>query len=150
MGIFNFSWVIEGKLAGHHAPSSEDDLKWLKKKGVLALVRMAEIHITRVTSSQIASYGLLDYHETVPDFTAPNLNQIESMVRFILKSLSKGLPVGVSCRAGLGRTGTILACYLVSQGYETGAAIDEVRRKRPGSIETKSQEDVIKAYAKQF
>lgn len=50
---------------------------------------------------------------------------------------------GVRCR-----TGTILACYLVSQGYKAGAAFDEVRAKRPGSVETKSQEDSIKAYAK--
>ncbi len=69
------------------------------------------------------------------------------MVQFISKSLSEGRPVGVSCGAGLDRTRTILACYLVSQGYGADDAISEVRRKRPGSIETDGQEAAIRAYS---
>ncbi|MFC1847184.1 dual specificity protein phosphatase family protein [Chloroflexota bacterium] len=66
---------------------------------------------------------------------------------FIENSLFNNKPVGVSCGAGLGRTGTILACYLVSRGYDADAAINEIRKNRPGSIETQEQEDAIKAYA---
>jgi atypical dual specificity phosphatase len=69
------------------------------------------------------------------------------MVAFITKALSEGKPVGVSCGAGLGRTGTILACYLVSKGLKLEMAVNEVRDKRPGSIETKEQEQAIKTYA---
>lgn len=47
-------------------------------------------------------------------------------------------------------TGTVLACYLVSLGYNALEAIDEVRAKRPGSIETKDQEEAVKTYAKQI
>lgn len=148
MSQLDFSWVIDGKIAGHQAPSSEQGLIWLKKQGVLALVRMAEKHKSKVSSIQVAQLGLRDCHESVPDFTTPSPAQVNKIVQFITGSLSEGQPVGVSCGAGLGRTGTILACYLVSQGYEAGAAIDEVRAKRPGSIETKSQEDAVKAYAK--
>ncbi len=147
MNHLNFSWVIDGKLAGHQAPSSVQDLEWLKEQGVLALVRMAEEHLAIVNSLQIEQLELSDCHEPVLDFTAPSLVQVNKMVRFITRSFSEGRPVGVSCGAGMGRTGTILACYLVSQGYETGSAIDEVREKRPGSIETNFQEDVVKAYA---
>lgn len=106
--------------------------------------------MTRVTSTQIAKLGLLDCHELVPDFTAPKKEQINRLVEFITRSLAEDKPIGISCGMGLGRTGTILACYLVTQGYEAGAAIDGVRGKRPGSIETKSQEDAVKAYAEQF
>ncbi len=53
MGNLNFSWLIDGKLAGHQAPSSEQDLMWLKKQGVLAVVRMAEKHKAMVTSTQV-------------------------------------------------------------------------------------------------
>lgn len=148
MKYLNFSWVIDSKLAGHQAPSSEQDLVWLEKQGILALVRMTEKHEAEVTSVQIAQLGLRDCHEAVPDFTAPSLVQVNKMAQFIERSLAEGRPVGVSCGAGLGRTGMILACYLVSQGYEAGAAIDEVRAKRPGSIETKSQEETVRAYAK--
>lgn len=148
MSNLGFSWMIEGKLAGHQAPSSEHDLIWLKKQGVLSLVRMVEKHKAEMTSLERAQLGLLDYHEPVPDLTAPSLAQIGRLVEFITRSLASNRPVGVSCGEGFGRTGTILACYLVSHGYEAGAAIDEVRGKRPGSIEMKSQEHAVKAYAK--
>ena len=69
------------------------------------------------------------------------------MIQFIEYSLSNHRTVGVSCGAGLGRTGTILACYLVTQGYDADAAINQIRKNRPGSIETQEQEDAIKAYA---
>ena len=73
MKYLNFSWVIDSKLAGHQAPSSEQDLVWLEKQGILALVRMTEKYKAEVTSVQIAQLGLRDCHEAVPDFTAPSL-----------------------------------------------------------------------------
>lgn len=148
MNLLNFSWLVDSKLAGHQSPASEQDLVWLKKQGILALVRMAEKHKAGVTSLQISQQGLWDCHEPVPDFTAPSKMQIDTLVEFITRSLAADRPIGVSCVAGFGRTGTILACYLVSQGFAADEAIKEVRAKRPGSIETKSQEDVVKAYAK--
>jgi atypical dual specificity phosphatase len=147
MNELNFSWVIDGKLAGHRAPSSDEELIWLKNRKILALVRMAEKSKSKVNSLQIAHLGLLDCHEPVPDFTAPTPPQINRMVEFITHSISNGRLVGVSCGAGLGRTGTILACYLVNQGWDADEAINEVRAKRPGSIETREQEEAIKAYA---
>ena len=149
MNHLNFSWVIEGKLAGHQAPLSEEDLLWLKKQGILSLVRMVEKIKTEVTSPQVLRHGFRDCYEPVPDFHSPRLTQINKIIRFITVSLSDGRPVGVSCWAGLGRTGTILACFLVSQGYSAGTAIYQVRAKRPGSIETMSQEEAVKAYAEQ-
>ncbi|KAG8509908.1 Dual specificity protein phosphatase 23 [Galemys pyrenaicus] len=52
--------------------------------------------------------------------------------------------VGVHCALGLGRTGTMLACYLVKdRGLAAGDAIAEIRRLRPGSIETYDQEKAV-------
>jgi atypical dual specificity phosphatase len=146
MNHLNFSWVIEGKLAGHRAPS-EPDLPWLKQQGILALVRMAEKQDTRVASTQVAQLGLWDCHEPVQDFAPPNRGQIDNMIDFIKGSLAAGRPVGVSCGVGLGRTGTILACYLVSIGIDPDSAVQTVRSKRPGSVETKEQEEAVRAYA---
>lgn len=147
MNKLNFSWVIEGKLAGHQAPASEQDIAWLKSKGILALVRMAEKNKAKINCIQVERLGLTDCNEPVSDFTAPDKAQIDRMIIFITKSLAEGKPVGISCGAGLGRTGTILACYLVSSCLSSEEAISEVRAKRPGSIETKEQEEAIITYA---
>ena len=42
MNPLNFAWVIDGKLAGHEGPSSEQDLVWLKQRGILGVVRLIE------------------------------------------------------------------------------------------------------------
>ena len=53
-------------------------------------------------------------------------------------------PVAVHCGKGMGRTGTMLACYLVAEeGYKTLDAIKETRQRRVYSIETYSQERAI-------
>ena len=59
--------------------------------------------------------------------------------------------VGVHCAMGCGRTGTILACYLVaSEGYSADDAIIEARKRRKGSIETRRQEQAVRDYEKSF
>lgn len=111
----NFSWLIEQEVAGHSAPTSEDDLNYLKSKGIKSLVRMAESHKVQVTPTQVGKAGLKDYHVPITDFTAPTQDQIVRILDFTSKSIVRGEPVGISCGAGYGRTGTILACYLVKQ-----------------------------------
>ncbi len=147
MQPLNFSWVIDGKLAGHQAPSCEQDLTWLKQQEIYSLVRMIEMDKAEVNSTQIDKQGMWDCHEPVTDFGTPKPKQITRIIKFIDKSISAKRPVGVSCKAGFGRTGTIPACYLVSQGYGADVAINEIRKKRPGSIETEGQENAVKAYA---
>jgi atypical dual specificity phosphatase len=107
LNALNFSWIIDKHLAGHRAPLSGYDLAWLKAQGVLALVRMAEKRMAAVSSQEIEELGLWDCHQPVDDFAAPAGPQLEAMIQFINRAIAVGRPVGVSCGAGLGRTGTI-------------------------------------------
>ena len=142
--MLNFSWIIDGKLAGHEGPSSEQDLVWLKQQGVLALVRLIEKDKAEVNASQIGKLGMWELHEPVPDFDIPKPDQIDRIIQFIDTAISAKRPVGVSCKFGIGRTGTILACYLVHEGMDADSAICAVRKKRHGSIETQKQVDAVK------
>ena len=48
---------------------------------------------------------------------------------------------------GVGRTGTVLACYLVHRGATAVDAINRVRELRPGSVQTPEQEAAVLQYA---
>jgi atypical dual specificity phosphatase len=117
-----------------------------KKQGILALVRIAEKDQQQISSLQVKQLGLEDLYEMVPELTTPKIDQLHKMVA-ITRALSEGKPVGVSSQLGLGRTGTILACNLVSKGLNPNAAIEEVQSKSPGSIETEEQKNTVNLYA---
>ena len=137
----NFSWVIPGKLAGSMGPTCEEDLEYLKNKGVGAIVRMEQ----RTVSGDAA--GLVDMAEFVPDMYPPTFSQIDRMIDFIKDRITSDVPVAVSCRAGMGRTGTVLACYLVCvEGYSAGDAIRHLRALRPGSVESPPQREFVYEY----
>jgi len=142
----NFSWLIDGKLAGSRTPRSKSDLISLRELGLGALVRLVEPHESEVTAEDVHEAGLQDYNEPVRDFGAPTQDQIDNIVGYIDTRLSDGVPVGVSCNAGIGRTGVILACYLVHKGHTADEAIELVRRRRSRGPELPKQIAAVETY----
>jgi len=139
-----FYWLIENEVAGHSAPMGEADLKRLYDQGVRALVRMAT-H-PAISSTQVQEFGMADLHEPVQDGTAPSQKQLEQMVDFMLESVFEHKPVGVSCTAGQGRTGTVLACYLAKRNLSAKGLVIEVRKHEPMAVEEPEQWKAIKEY----
>ena len=139
-----FSWMIDGVLAGMALP---DDLvgalAFLGEQGIGTLVSLTRKPFDEVI---VNGYGLDYHHLPVPDFSPPTQQQVDAFVRIVDEARSSGEGVAVHCIAGMGRTGTMLACYLVSQGEDPLDAIRRVRRLRPGSIETDEQEDAVVEY----
>ena len=140
----NFSWLIDEKLAGSGMPTSLSEIDWIQKQGVKSIITMTE---NSLPESWVKNIQYL--HVPTEDFSAPDMEQIDEAVEFIQKRLENNEPVMVHCAAGIGRTGTILACYLVKyQKLTAKDAIQKVRKERPGSIQSESQELAISLYHK--
>lgn len=139
----NFSWWIDGKIAASARPRTADAFALLWESGIRALL---SVTVDPLPGMILRQFGLRAQHYSVDD--APTLDQINQALATIDRSLSADIPLLIHCDAGKGRTGTILACYLVTRGSDSQAAIDHVRARRPGSIELTEQEDIIAEYAR--
>jgi atypical dual specificity phosphatase len=128
-----FDWLIEEQLAGCRGPTCKDDLEFLRTNNIRAIVRLAELNKARVAKKQVLSAGFDDCHEPVKDFHAPAPNQITKILAFINAMRAQDKPVVVSCGAGYGRTGTVLACFLIQNGKSAQEALDRLEQVRPDS-----------------
>ncbi|XP_049633431.1 dual specificity protein phosphatase 23 [Suncus etruscus] len=139
----NFSWVLPGRLAGLALPRLPAHYQFLRDCGVRHLVSLTERNPPHAGSCP----DLTHHHLRIPDFSPPAPEQIDRFVQLVDEASGRGEAVAVHCALGLGRTGTMLACYLVkAQGLTAGDAIAEVRHLRPGSIETHEQEKAVFQY----
>jgi atypical dual specificity phosphatase len=135
-----FSWIEKPLLAAMAYPDSEEDLEWLRQQGIDVLLSLTEEAPRR---DWVNEAGLLLFHEPIEDMEAPTQEQLDRCVSVIERANAKQMGVAVHCGAGLGRTGVVVAAYLVQQGEKPRDAIARIRKLRPGSIETTEQSEAI-------
>ena len=140
----NFSWIIEEKLAGSAIPTSKEEIDWIKQEGVKSIVTIRE---EPLEDEWIKDVNYLHVHSN--DMGIPEFSDLVISVDFIHQRITNDEPVMVHCLAGLGRTGTILACYLIKyENMSADDAVEKVRRERHGSIQSFSQEEIIFRFEK--
>jgi atypical dual specificity phosphatase len=144
--VANFSFVIEGELAGMAYPGRFGDLRadltFLQNQGVAAIVSLTEYPLDQ---RAVEAYGFEYLHLPVMDYHPPTVEQVQTFLRFYDHHRREGA-VAVHCAAGQGRTGVMLACVLVHKGHPSDEAIRTIRRLRPPSIDTPSQERFVHTF----
>lgn len=159
--LSNFYWVIQNEIAGMALPTAarlypfakrqdkiqnpgvQQEIQELKSLGIGAIVTLTETPLDRKPFEEA---GLEYLHLPIQDMTAPTIDQVRQFIKFVQECIAQKKPVVSHCLGGLGRTGTMLACYLVSKGQTPKEAIANVRAARPFAIETMEQEARIIEY----
>lgn len=162
-----FYWLIEDALAGCPRPGGsaprragaadgsnnndfgdnnalDADLGWLCEQGIGAILSMTE---TPLAAEALERHGLASLHLPVDDMTAPTPEQFDRALRFIDWQHVRGTAVAVHCKMGQGRTGVVLAAYLVRMGASPELALARVREVCPGAVSSPEQERALAAFA---
>lgn len=155
----NLWWVIPGVLAGMPMPfvhplrrlnqggslaAYEDALIELHKAGVQAIVALLNLTGDRRVY-EAAGFQFLCL--PIADGQAPVPEQLQEFLRFVDARRSEGVATAVHCEAGIGRTGTMLAAYLIAKGHGFSSALGLVRLAEPTAVETAVQIEFLRRLA---
>lgn len=148
IGPRGFFWVRPDKLGGLPRPGIvrpvEEDLEGLKRLGVTTLVTTEET--MTVSPELLAGFEIDSIHFPVVDMGAPDVASATDLCRRVEHLIDQGKVVAVHCRAGLGRTGTLLACQLIFEGESARWAIERIRRLNPRCIQSRAQVDFLSSF----
>lgn len=146
-----FYWLIPGVLAGSRRPGGRSgrdqldaELRWLRAQGIGAILTLTEDPLSPLEAN---AHGFELLHLPVIDFTPPMPEQLALALAFIDRQRSADRPVLVHCLAGQGRTGTVLAAYLIRAGNSPDRAISMVRQVCPLAVENDRQRAALREFA---
>jgi len=146
-GPNGFAWLVPGRLAGAPQPgvvqSMDFDLKALRGCGVTVLITLTENDLPQ---EPLQRHGLRNLHLPVRDHESPTVAQIQMLLARMSAMLRAGEVLAVHCLAGLGRTGTVLAAWLVREGLTADEALRRVRLIDAQYVQSQAQEDLLYAY----
>lgn len=142
-------WVVVPSLSAgaHPCVRSSDAVDGLSRAGIDVIVDLADIDSGTHPEMDVRPHP-------IADFGVPSSAEMESILDTIDGALDAGRAVYVHCLAGIGRTGTVVGCWLVRhQVCPPRAAIDLITRLRsqaglPGtrSPETRRQTELVESW----
>jgi protein-tyrosine phosphatase len=148
-------WVIPGRfLAGEYPGARLEDAARRKLRSLLELGVDTFFDLTRKGELEAYDEILLQeagwydknafyYHLPIVDFGVPSREQMIATLDKIDSALETGRNIYIHCWGGIGRTGTVVGCYLVRHGLNGQQALDkiaEMRKHIPDSYFRRSPE----------
>ena len=139
--------VIKDKLAASGPLMRSSQLAWAIKNGIKSVVTIRESPLDPAWFPKESS---IDYkHVKVQDFGAPPVEELNQVINYIDNEIQSGKPVIVHCNGGSGRTGTVLAAYLMKkEGLTADQAALKVKEIRGRTIRHQRQLDTLREYEK--
>ncbi|MFT3906300.1 MAG: ADP-ribosylglycohydrolase family protein [Steroidobacteraceae bacterium] len=133
--LANSYWVVPGRLLAGEYPlgrrtvaAGPARLRALAEAGINLFIDLTEAGECADYASLLPP-GVIHQRVAWRDASVPRSTEaMSTLQRRIFDALAAGHNLYVHCRAGIGRTGTAVGCYLVEQGYEGEAALAELNR----------------------
>ncbi len=142
---FRFSWIDEN-IAGFAFPHSEEQIKFLSKQGINIIISLSREPLNKKIAKK---YGLEVVHLPIIDFSIPNDSILKRFIEIVDDSIKQDKKIGVHCKYGIGRTGLMLAIYLIEfKNMSPEQALRKIRELRPGSVESFEQINYLLKYKK--
>ena len=132
-------WVVPERFAAgaHPLANGRDRLDDLLADGFDVFVNLTAQHVAGSTdvhlgdpSPAVWAAGGRVVDIPITDLDVPTIEQAGRALDVIDDALGSGSRVYVHCWAGVGRTGTIVGCWLVRHGIDPALAVGELRGLR--------------------
>ena len=147
-GPTNFTWLVRGRLAGSPCPGInqplDTDLLALQRVGITLVVTLTED--AHPPAEKLAEFGMKSIHVPIPDMGAPTTWQAQETCRLVAEALAQGESILFHCRAGRGRTGTLLAALLIWLDPDFDAAIHRIKTTNRYWIESAEQMNFLAGF----
>ena len=156
---YNSYWVIPeqfmaGEYPGHQYNEEQTPLRLdaLIEAGITTFIDLTEAHervpYEAVLKERAGYYGVdVTYHRfSIGDFGVPSQERMRAILDAIQNALKQGKKPYVHCWAGMGRTGTVVGCFLAENGRSGEQALLEVDRLcyYAPSPQTNGQKDFVR------
>lgn len=139
-----FVWVEKGTLAGSGYPASRSQVEWLARSGIRSILSLTQSPLPAAWTNGL---DIVNGQVAMADHQPPTLDAMDEAVGFILKQAADGRPVVVHCLAGQGRTGCVLAAYLIrTKMMGADEAMSMLRSIKPEFVES-AQEKSVRDFA---
>lgn len=128
------------------------DVAGLREAGADALLLLVEDHELEHSgvanmAEAVAGEGIELVRFPIPDFgVTEDPDGLRGALDAVAARLRDGQTVVVACRAGRGRTGTVVGCLVRDAGLAADDAIALTRTTRPGTIEREAQERFVREW----
>lgn len=119
-------------------------IKEFQKHNVKHLVRVCE---PTYSSRHLEEAGIVLHSWPFDDGSGPPSDVVKNWLALVeeIATEEPGSTIGVHCVAGLGRAPVLVAIWLIENGMDALTAVEKIRAKRPGAINSK-QIDYLEKY----
>lgn len=152
----DMNWIIPRKMLAFSCPANtnydanglrtntpEDYAAAFKRMGITTVIRLSK---KNYDADRFTRYGIKHYDLYFPDGSVPSESIVKSFLNIAEKETGG---IAVHCKAGLGRTGTLIGCYAMKHyNFPAPEFIAWCRICRPGSILGPQQQFLIEMQSK--